>query len=97
MKNFKIHEATKKIIKTETEVKKQLEESIMSNKNVNTDIEKLARKVQNRKEAAEIVKEMVKTIKSNKWGKVFENGSKFCGRQPLNNLISPLLNTLSQI
>ena len=52
----------------------------MSNKNVNIDIEKLARKVQNRKEAAEIVKEMKKIIKSNKWGKVFKNGSKFCGQ-----------------
>ena len=32
------------------------------------------------------------------WVKVFKSGlSKFCGRQPLKNLLSPLVNTLSQI
>ena len=32
------------------------------------------------------------------WGKIFKSGlSKFCGRQPLKNLLSPLLNTLSHI
>ena len=31
-------------------------------------------------------------------GKVFKNGpSKICGRQPLKNLLSPLLNTLSYL
>ena len=33
-----------------------------------------------------------------KWDRVFKSGLiKFCGRQPLKNLLSPLLNTLSQI
>ena len=32
------------------------------------------------------------------WDKVFKSGlSKFCGRQPLKNLLSPLLNTLSHL
>ena len=32
------------------------------------------------------------------WDKVFKSGlSKFCGRQPLKNLVIPLLNTLSRI
>ena len=32
------------------------------------------------------------------WRKVFKSGlSKFCGRQPLKNLLSPLLNTLSHM
>ena len=36
--------------------------------------------------------------KKNKCGKVFKSGlSKFCGRQPLKNLLSPLLNILSQM
>ena len=33
-----------------------------------------------------------------KWDKVFKSGlSKFCGRQPLKNLLIPLLNTLSRM
>ena len=32
------------------------------------------------------------------WDKLFKSGvSKFCGRQPLKNLLTPLLNTLSHI
>ena len=32
------------------------------------------------------------------WNKVFKSGlSKFCGRQPLKHLLSPLLNTLSHM
>ena len=32
------------------------------------------------------------------WDKVFKSGpSKFCGRQPLKNLLSPLFNTLSHL
>ena len=32
------------------------------------------------------------------WDKVFKSGlSKFCGRQPLKSLLSPLLNTLSHL
>ena len=35
---------------------------------------------------------------SHKWDKVFKSGlNNFCGRQPLKNLLSPLLNTLSQM
>ena len=49
-----------------TEIKKQLEESIMSDKNVNTDIEESARKIKNSDEAAVVVQEMEKIIKSNK-------------------------------
>ena len=34
----------------------------------------------------------------NIWGKVFKSGlSQFCGRQPLKNLLSPLLNTFSHM
>ena len=34
----------------------------------------------------------------NIWNKVFKSGlRKFCGRQPLKNLLSPLLNTLSHL
>ena len=39
---------------------------------------------------------MIRWIRKYKWDKVFKSG-KFCGRQPLKNLLSPLLNTLSQI
>ena len=36
-------------------------------------------------------------ITINNWEKIFKSGlSKFCGRQPLKSLLSPLLNTLSQ-
>ena len=66
MKNFKIDEDTKKIIKMKTEIKKQLEGAIMNDENENTDIEKSTRKVQNSKEVPEFVKKMEKTIKSNK-------------------------------
>ena len=35
------------------------------------------------------------TMETNIWGKIFKNGpSKICGRQPLKNLLGPLLNTL---
>ena len=38
------------------------------------------------------------TLIDNIWDKVFKSGlSNFCGRQPLKNLLSPLLNTLSHI
>ena len=37
-------------------------------------------------------------LKSLTWDKVFKSGlSKFCGRQPLKNLLSPLVNTLSHL
>ena len=39
-----------------------------------------------------------KNIATKIWDKVFKNGlGKFCGRQPLKNLLSPLLNTLSHM
>ena len=44
MKDFEINGTSKKIKKkTEAEIKKQLEESITNNKNVNTDIEESER------------------------------------------------------
>ena len=48
-------------------MKKQVEDLIMSDRNLNTDIEESAKKVQNSQEVAEdVVKEMEKIIKSNK-------------------------------
>ena len=42
--------------------------------------------------------DLEKKSRNCKWGKVFKSGlSKFCGRQPLENLLSPFLNTLCQI
>ena len=44
-----------------------------------------------------IFRVLSKTISYN-WDKIFKNElSKFCGRQPSKNLLSPLLNTLSQL
>ena len=52
---------------TKAEMKKQVEDLIMSDRNLNTDIEESAKKVQNSQEVAEdVVKEMEKIIKSNK-------------------------------
>ena len=62
MKNSEIDKTTK------AEMKKQVEDLIMSDRNLNTDIEESAKKVQNSQEVAEdVVKEMEKIIKSNKW------------------------------
>ena len=47
-------------------MKKQVESSIMSDKNLNANIIESARKFQNSEEVAEAVKEMQKIIKSNK-------------------------------
>ena len=80
--------------KTKAEINKKPGESIMSDKNANTDIEELPRKVQNSKEAAEVVKEMEKIIKSNKCnilllayqqGKTFK---KFKGNDKFINLVN---------
>ena len=60
MKNFEMEKTTK------AEMKKQVESSIMSNKNLNKNIIESARKFQNSEEVAEVVKEMQKIIKSNK-------------------------------
>lgn len=62
MKNSEIDKTTK------AEMKKQVEDLIMSDRNLNTDIEESAKKVQNSQEVAEdVVKEMEKIIKSNKY------------------------------
>ena len=66
MKNFETEETSKKIKKTKEEIMKQLKELITSDENVNKDIKESVRKVKNFAEAAEIVKEMEKVIKSNK-------------------------------
>ena len=67
MKNFETEETSKKIKKTKEEIMKQLKELITSDENVNKDIKGSVRKVKNFvAEAAEIVKEMEKVIKSNK-------------------------------
>ena len=71
MKNFKIDQTTKKIKKKKAEMKKQLEESIISNENVDT--EQSARKVQNSEEAAEVVEGMVK-LGSSVWHQQANNG-----------------------
>lgn len=61
MKNSEIDKTTK------AEMKKQVEDLIMSDRNLNTDTEESAKKVQNSQEVAEdVVKEMEKIIKSNK-------------------------------
>ena len=61
MKNSEIDKTTK------AEMKKQVEDLIMSDRNLNTYIEESAKKVQNSQEVAEdVVKEMEKIIKSNK-------------------------------
>lgn len=61
MKNSEIDKTTK------AEMKKQVEDLIMSDRNLNTDIEESAKKVQNSQEVAEdVAKEMEKIIKSNK-------------------------------
>lgn len=62
MKNSEIDKTTK------AEMKKQVEDLIMSDRNLNTYIEESAKKVQNSQEVAEdVVKEMEKIIKSNKY------------------------------
>ena len=65
MKNLD-QEATKKIRKTKEEVKKQLEESTISDENENTDKEETASKFKNSEKAAAVIQEMEKIIKSKK-------------------------------
>ena len=45
MKNFENDETSKKIKKTKEEINQQLNESVIDNENVNTDIKELAGKV----------------------------------------------------
>ena len=61
MRNSEIDKTTK------AEMKKQVEDSIMSDRNLNRDIKDSAEKVQNSQEVAEdVVKELEKIVKSNK-------------------------------
>ena len=61
MRNSEIDKTTK------AEMKKQVEDSIMSDRNLNRDIKDSAEKVQNSQEVAEdLVKELEKIVKSNK-------------------------------
>ena len=64
MKNLEVDGNVKKLKKTKEEIKKQLEESIMSDDNMNIDMQKSARKVKSSEEAAAVIQEMGKIIRS---------------------------------
>ena len=64
MKNLEVDGNVKKLKKTKEEIKKQPEESIMSNDNMNIDMQKSARKVKSSEEAAAVIQEMGKIIRS---------------------------------
>ena len=64
MKNLEVDGNVKKLKKTKEEIKKQPEESIMSNDNMNIDMQKSARKVKSSEEAATVIQEMGKIIRS---------------------------------
>ena len=64
MKNLEVDGNVKKLKKTKEEIKKQPEESIMSNDNVNIDMQKSARKVKSSEEAAAVIQKMGKIIRS---------------------------------
>lgn len=64
MKNLEVDGNVKKLKKTKEEIKKQSEESIMSNDNMNIDMQKSARKVKSSEEAAAVIQEMGKIIRS---------------------------------
>ena len=49
MENLEFDKATKKIRKTKEEIKKQFDESIISDENENTDIEETASKVKKKR------------------------------------------------
>ena len=66
MENLEFDKATKKIRKTKEEIKKQFDESIISDENENTDIEETASKVKKSEEAAAVIQEMEKIIRSKK-------------------------------
>ena len=55
MQNLELDETTKKTRKMEDEMKKELEESIISDKNENTDIEETTSKITNSDEAAAVI------------------------------------------
>ena len=64
MKNLEVDGNVKKLKKTKEEIKKQPEESIMSNDNMNIDMQKSARKVKSSEETAAVIQEMGKIIRS---------------------------------
>ena len=64
MKNLEVDGNVKKLKKTKEEIKKQPEESIMSDDNMNIDMQKSARKVKSSEEAAAVIQEMGKIIRS---------------------------------
>ena len=64
MKNLEVDGNVKKLKKTKEEIKKQLEESIMSDDNMNIDMQKSARKVKSSEEAAAVIQEMGKIIRN---------------------------------
>ena len=64
MKNLEVDGNVKKLKKTKEKIKKQLEESIMSDDNMNIDMQKSARKVKSSEEAAAVIQEMGKIIRN---------------------------------
>lgn len=64
MKNLEVDGNVKKLKKTKEEIKKQPEESIMSNDNMNINMQKSARKVKSSEEAAAVIQEIGKIIRS---------------------------------
>lgn len=64
MKNLEVDGNVKKPKKTKEEINNQLEESIMRDDNMNIDMQKSARKVKSSEEAAAVIQEMGKIIRS---------------------------------
>ena len=64
MKNLEVDGNVKKLKMTKEEINNQLEESIMRDDNMNIDMQKSARKVKNSEEAAAVIQEMGKIIRS---------------------------------
>ena len=64
MKNLEVDGNVKKLKKTKEEINNQLEESIMRDDNMNIDMQKSARKVKSSEEAAAVIQEMGKIIRS---------------------------------
>ena len=64
MKNLEVDGNVKKLKKTKEEINNQLEESIMRDDNMNIDMQKSARKAKSSEEAAAVIQEMGKIIRS---------------------------------
>lgn len=64
MKNLEVDGNVKKLKMTKEEINNQLEESIMRDDNMNIDMQKSARKVKSSEEAAAVIQEMGKIIRS---------------------------------